>query len=430
MNDSKKNKPTLREDTTKNNNRLSRKMDKAEANRCAAAQIQLGPVSDIKDTIKPKKSHSNNNLLKENFCLSQTQTNLEKLTAIGPFPNVLNESCRSISQQLINYPCSSLTNINSKPLNISDLEGAYTELFEAVNTETLYTNLFYNQEKAIYIISGIDTDNEDNAKNLFLNALEQSERQAIYNHIAIVTRPYCILSKNKDIQLVNSPFTEKTFKELCDKHTYKKIYWIKWNGSQCMILQKIYNPNFYTDRNFNKVIINNKAKMIYGVCRTLTQGTEDKFIFSGIIDNDYDALGKLLGVEPSIFNEDKIFVKQDLQESRKIFDNFSDTAHWLEVEGNENNKQIIWRNSKGSLDSLLNTSRKNKNATNEITQLFFGKINKEYRPSVYPDSMISPLTQSMCSLLTEDESLYSVPSTSNNDQKYPTLVQTNERYIA
>ncbi|MGI2257623.1 ankyrin repeat domain-containing protein [Candidatus Cardinium hertigii] len=395
MNDFEKNKPALRKNTAKKNNRLSREIDKAaEANRYAPAKTRLGPVSDIKDTTEPKNSHSNNNLLKKNRSLNQIQTNLEKLRSMDAFPKVLNEHYRSISEQftkypysslpninskplnisdlegaytdpkvlnehyrsiseqLIKYPYSSLPNINSKPLNISDLEGAYTELFEPVNRETLYTNLLRNQEEEIYIISGINTNNEDDAKNLFLNELEQYKREAICNDIGILTHPYYTLSKNKAIRLVNSAFTEKTFKELCDKETYKKIYWIKWSGPQCMILQKIYNPNFYTDRKFNKVVINNKSKRIRGLCTTLTQGTKDKFIFSGIINDDYDALGKLLGVEPSMFNKNKIFVKQDIQKSKKIFDNLSDTVHWLEVEENENNQQIIWRNSKGSLHSL------------------------------------------------------------------------------
>ncbi|MGI2298903.1 ankyrin repeat domain-containing protein [Candidatus Cardinium hertigii] len=355
MNDPEKNKPILRDDTANKSNLLSKEMDKAKANRYPASQTQLGPVSDIKDTTKQKKLDPNHAILKKKFCLGEAKINLEKLTGIDNLSDLLNKYGLLIKKELINSIYSDSIKIDNKPLKISDLEGAYTELFEAVNIETLYTHLLYNKEKAIYVISGTDTHNEDNAKNLLVNKLEQSKREAICNHIGIFTHPYYTLSNNKTIQLVNSAFTEKTFKELCDQHTYKKIYWIQWNESQSiMMLQQIYNPNFYINRNFNKVVINNKSKRIYGLSTTLTQGTEDKFIFSGIVDDAYDALGKLLGVKPSLFKKDKIFVKQDVQKSKNKFDSLSGTVHWLEVEGDENNQQIIWRNSKGSLDGLRN----------------------------------------------------------------------------
>ncbi|WP_419241179.1 hypothetical protein [Cardinium endosymbiont of Nabis limbatus] len=248
--------------------------------------------------------------------------------------------------------------VGSKPSGTSDLEGAYAELSEEVNQGTLKTNLVTSSPEVIYVISGIPIQDGDRAKKRFIENLKfrqntvdnNNKRTIISSKINILRPPYSLTSIDKTIQLVDSGFAESNFKDLCDSHSGKKVYWIKWDESK-FTPQKIYSPDFYTTRWFNKVVIKTKFENKPGQYEILTQATQDKFVFSGINNNE---LAGLFDLATSVLNNDRIFVVKDENEARSKFNDLDGTVHWLEV-GNKNNggnQQIIWRNSKGSLDNL------------------------------------------------------------------------------
>ena len=246
-------------------------------------------------------------------------------------------------------------NIGSKPLGISDLEGAYAEFFEEIKKDDCKTNLVDNSpEEVIYVISGIKSDNPSSIKDVFRSKLDVSRDEIDDEKINIFSHPYSIPSTDKTIQLVDSGFQEDSFKKLCNDYSDKKIYWIKSDKLK-FILQKIYNPHFYINRQFNRVIIKNENDEKI----KLTQEPKDKFVFSGINNN---GLATLLGLQPSQLDDNRIYFIESSEaeaeakakkkfEEEKI-DGTVNAIHWLQVENNGNNQQIIWRDSKGSLESL------------------------------------------------------------------------------
>lgn len=235
--------------------------------------------------------------------------------------------------------------IGGKPLGISDLEGAYAELLEEINQDTLKIHLDNDLSEAIYIISGINRADEGHMLKGCISNLGV-EIDNINDQMDILTYPYSLKPSDKTIQLVDSGFKEANFKQLCHHHSDKKIYWINWDASK-FILQKLYNPDFYIERNFNRI---DKVVIKKNIKASLTKkAIEDKFIFSGKKDKE---LKKFLGLNDRQLDNNRISVIENPEVARVKFNELNGTVHWLEVETNEGSEQIIWRNSKGSLRNL------------------------------------------------------------------------------
>ncbi|KAI2800886.1 hypothetical protein BLOT_012461 [Blomia tropicalis] len=230
--------------------------------------------------------------------------------------------------------------IGSKSFRIENFEGAYADLFEEVNNETLKLNLINNSINAIYFISGLYENNENGVSGILANSLN-FEINIIADKTKYLKSPYILQSdNNKYIYLVDSQFKEDDFNKLCDKDlNEKKIFWIKWDKKK-FILQRIYNPDFYIKRKFHKILVNIDKKMFE---------TNDRFVFSGldcvkrfsILFNDYS----------SVINK-TIYIKPTIEDAKIEFNKSSGNVHLMEIETNKDDKQIVWRDSKRSIQNI------------------------------------------------------------------------------
>ncbi|KAI2802405.1 hypothetical protein BLOT_009854 [Blomia tropicalis] len=75
--------------------------------------------------------------------------------------------------------------IGSKNFGIENLEGAYADLYKEVNNKTLKYNLIENSKKAIYFISGLFENNDENRALEKLLILNSRKRILINNTINI-----------------------------------------------------------------------------------------------------------------------------------------------------------------------------------------------------------------------------------------------------
>ncbi|TSJ80779.1 MAG: hypothetical protein NMK33_05020 [Candidatus Cardinium sp.] len=234
--------------------------------------------------------------------------------------------------------------IGSKPLGISDSEGAYTELFEEINEDTLKTNLEHNASEVIYVISGINSEDQSNVHKVCIPNLTFAMDNS-NDKIDMLTYSYVPVPGYKTIQLVDRAFQESNFKEVCHNHSDKKVYWIKWDGSK-FILQQLYNPDFYIQRSFNRV---DKVVIKKDVKESLIQVTGDQFVWSGKDDKE---LKIFLDLADHPLDNNRIFVIKATEDAKAIFNGLHGTVHWLEVITSESTEQIIWRGSKGSFSNL------------------------------------------------------------------------------
>ena len=118
---------------------------------------------------------SKNNLLKKEVKFQEKEISLDQL--IGQQPKELIDI-----DTLVSLITDKAIKIGSKPLGTSDLEGAYAELFQEVNKETLVDKLLLkSKDKDIYIISGISETDKENKLIRALNLIPdyKSEVKAI-----------------------------------------------------------------------------------------------------------------------------------------------------------------------------------------------------------------------------------------------------------
>ncbi|KAI2796149.1 hypothetical protein BLOT_016071 [Blomia tropicalis] len=209
--------------------------------------------------------------------------------------------------------------IGSKNFGIENLEGAYADLYKEVNNETLKLNLFKNLINAVYFISGLFENIDENKALEELTNILHFEKNIIANKTTYLKSPYFFQSDNeKYIYLVDSQFKEKDFKKLSDKHLNdKKMFWIKWNNKK-FILQRLYNPDFYIKRKFYSVLLKIDKKMFK---------TDKCFVFSGL-----DC--------------------QISKDAEITFNRINGIVHWIEVKTIGSNNQLVWRDSKGSIQNI------------------------------------------------------------------------------
>ncbi|KAI2795594.1 hypothetical protein BLOT_016641 [Blomia tropicalis] len=231
--------------------------------------------------------------------------------------------------------------IGSKNFGIENLEGAYADLYKEVNNETLKLNLIKNSIKAVYFMSGLFENNDKNKALKELGNILNFEGNIIADETSYLKSLSFLQSdNNKYIYLVDSQFKEENFNILCDKHLNdKKMFWIKWNNEK-FILQRLYNPDFYIKRKFHLVLLKMNKKMFK---------TNECFVFSGI---DSLEMLAILFDDFSLKSNKNINIKQTSENAKITFDRINGTVHWIEVKTIGNNNQLIWRDSKGSIQNI------------------------------------------------------------------------------
>ncbi|KAI2802000.1 hypothetical protein BLOT_010192 [Blomia tropicalis] len=225
--------------------------------------------------------------------------------------------------------------IGDKPYGIDKLEGAYVDLFEEVNHETLKSNLSNNSIETVFFISGLFID--ENEKIKISNILNFN----IEHKVNYLKFPYSLQSEIKNIYLVDELFNENNFNNLCIEHSNKIMYWINWDKAK-FNLQKIFNSNFYIERNFKKILIKKDIKMFQN---------PDSFVFIGL--NNFNNLSCLFDYKNySSLLTKNIYLKKNANNAIEIFNKRNGNVHLMEIETFEDKKQIVWRNSKGSIENI------------------------------------------------------------------------------
>ncbi|KAI2802395.1 hypothetical protein BLOT_009842 [Blomia tropicalis] len=232
--------------------------------------------------------------------------------------------------------------IVGKIIGFDELEGAYADMFEEINEKTFELNLRNNSEKTVFFISGLFTDDDNNFEKFRTKLNFKSDN--VHYKIKYLKFPYQLQSDNKNIYLVDTQFMEKDFNKLCKKHFNSKImYWIKWNGAELngkFYLQRLYNSDFYVKRKFYNVSMKNDKKMFKN---------EDSFVFNGLeCEKNFENLFK----DPSLIINPKIHIKQTAEDAKITFNEINGNVHWMEIKSIESNIQIVWRDSKGSVQNI------------------------------------------------------------------------------
>ncbi|KAL1492817.1 hypothetical protein ABEB36_010999 [Hypothenemus hampei] len=156
--------------------------------------------------------------------------------------------------------------IGSKAPGTSDLEGAYSEVFEEVEFTTFVDKLLLEKLSDVYIISGIlGSDKESELIKSINGNIEVSKINDLKSQIALFNPQNIKRTIDRRIQVADDQFKEKDFKQICHNNPERKIYWIilKNGGHKsAFVLAQIYNPDFYLDgqRFNNEVVIEKDIK--------------------------------------------------------------------------------------------------------------------------------------------------------------------------
>ncbi|KAL1492830.1 hypothetical protein ABEB36_011012 [Hypothenemus hampei] len=156
--------------------------------------------------------------------------------------------------------------IGSKPPGTSDLEGAYSEVFEEVEFTTFVDKLLLEKLSDVYIISGIlGSDKESELIKSINGNIEVSKINDLKSQIALFNPQNIKRTIDRRIQVADDQFKEKDFKQICHNNPERKIYWIilkNEDDKSVFILAQIYNPDFYLNgqRFNNEVVIEKDIK--------------------------------------------------------------------------------------------------------------------------------------------------------------------------
>ncbi|KAI2795441.1 hypothetical protein BLOT_016757 [Blomia tropicalis] len=250
------------------------------------------------------------------------------------FDNIVKKLYKHVSDNYLEINKNWLKFRKYKPYGIDKLEGAYVDLFEEVNHETLKSNLSNNSIETVYFISGLFID-----ENKEIKILSNILNFDIEHKVTYLKFPYSLQSEMKNIYLVDELFNKNNFDNLCSEHSNKIMYWIYWDGAK-FNLQKIFNPNFYIERNFNKILIKNEVEMFQN---------PDSFVFIGL--NNFEDLKCLFDYYSPLLTKN-IHIMENANSAIEIFNEINGNVHLMEIETFEDKKQIVWRNSKGSIKNI------------------------------------------------------------------------------
>ncbi|KAL1487946.1 hypothetical protein ABEB36_015329 [Hypothenemus hampei] len=205
---------------------------------------------------------SQQKVLKRKLTLQEKKISLNKLI------DESDESAKEIIdvKTLVQLITNEEIEIGSKPPGPSNLEGAYSELFEEVEIKTFVDELLLEESGDLYIISGIRGSAKKSELMQSLNGIiDGSKANDLKSRIGALNKENIAKATNQSIQVAHDQFKEKDFKQICHNNPEKKIYWIhlKNGGNKsAFILKQIYNPDFYLEgqRFNNEVVIEKNVK--------------------------------------------------------------------------------------------------------------------------------------------------------------------------
>ncbi|KAL1492023.1 hypothetical protein ABEB36_012527 [Hypothenemus hampei] len=331
---------------TKDNNDLAKKF--SNSSKCK--------IEDNNSNFRDLTNSSQQELLKRKIILQGNNVSLRSLINESD-ENRINELVETIIdvKTLIQIIANEEIKIGSKPPATSDLEGAYSELFEEVNTETLIDEVLSHESKYIYLISGLTGSNKEIKLIQILNSkIEESKSQ-----IEVLNQQDITTALNHKILFVDDEFKERDFKQICHNNPERKIYWIHFNNKNNIpkfTLKQIYNPDFYIeDQRFNsEVIIEKRVKELLG-----SSILSESFIICGKCKSDIttwlqfsdDREIKRKFERNCITNKIRVLSSQDhmeatFQELVKCCPN--KTVHLLKFKQD----QLLWCKTHGSLKNL------------------------------------------------------------------------------
>ncbi|KAL1488336.1 hypothetical protein ABEB36_014813 [Hypothenemus hampei] len=115
--------------------------------------------------------------------------------------------------------------IGSKPPGMSDLEGAYSDLFEEVEIQTFIVKLLLKKLSDVYIISGMPgSDKEDKVIQSLNDHIKASKVNDLNSRMSVLNQQDIIRAINPTIQTTDDQFKEKDFKQICRNNPERKIY--------------------------------------------------------------------------------------------------------------------------------------------------------------------------------------------------------------
>ncbi|KAL1487948.1 hypothetical protein ABEB36_015331 [Hypothenemus hampei] len=205
---------------------------------------------------------SQQKVLKRKLTLQEKKISLNKLI------DESDESAKEIIdvKTLVQLITNEEIEIGSKPPGPSNLEGAYSELFEEVEIKTFVDELLLEESGDLYIISGIRGSAKKSELMQSLNGIiDGSKANDLKSRIGVLSKQDITRAINQRIQIAHDQFKEKNFKQICHNNPERKIYWIhlKNEGDKStFILAQIYNPDFYLEgqRFNNEVVIEKNVK--------------------------------------------------------------------------------------------------------------------------------------------------------------------------
>ncbi|KAL1489263.1 hypothetical protein ABEB36_014196 [Hypothenemus hampei] len=304
---------------------------------------------------------SRQRLLEREIILQEKRISLNKLM------DESDESAKKIIdvKTLVQLMTNEEIEIGSKPPGTSDLEGAYSELFEEIEIKTFVDKLL-EESSDVYIISRIPGSAKENRLLQSLNGnIEETKINDLKGQIGILNKQDFRKAINQRIQVAHDLFKEKDFKQICHNNPKKKIYWIhlKSGGDKfTFILAQIYNPDFYLEgqRFNNEVVIEKYVKEQLG-----SSTLSEIFIIGG---KDRSEIMNWLQFSN---DEEKTQFKENCN-NNKI--KFATSQSDLEVSFQELSKQneaqtlhllkfvqdhLVWYKTRGSLENLRKYRSKN-----------------------------------------------------------------------
>lgn len=133
--------------------------------------------------------------------------------------------------------------IGSKSQGLSaSLDSAYANVKLKINVENLIEEIMVKRHK-IFVFEGFG--NRKHLKSILKRHkyLREDLKKDLKSALSVL--------KNKDRVIITDKYSDEEFKRVCKDNPEKEVYWIsKTSRDKDLILQKVYNPNFYISRKF------------------------------------------------------------------------------------------------------------------------------------------------------------------------------------
>ncbi|XP_078037848.1 uncharacterized protein LOC144470502 [Augochlora pura] len=308
-----------------------------------------------KFTLDDLTRESQKKLLKREVTLQEETTSLRKL--IGK----LDRNAKQMigAEMLEGLISNRVIRIGSRQLGTTDLEAAYSELYEEVDMEIFVDNLL-SESSDIYIISGIPVGENKLIECLLNSDIDVGKRSKVgglESRMAILSRDG-IGVINNDIQVTDDRFEKRDFRRVCRNNRGRKIYWISLtheDGASKFVLQQIYDPDFY----FKCGRFNNQVVIERNVKEELTSGAlSETYVIDDKSKEEFARWLKFGDETQQIqfernYNKRRIrFLKSEnnapVNFQELILENPDQTFHLFKFE----QEQLVWCTTHGSLTNL------------------------------------------------------------------------------